>query len=260
MMPWIQVYSNLPEHPKIYRLTEALELEENYEALGIVVALWLWAAKNAPEGDLTAYPRRALKDAVGWNGAPEELARGLLAAGFLEEDPEGGLHIHDWEDHAVMLMELMERSRLKNRERVRRHRRNHAISAAQEAEGTETGQTGELLPQALGSALPDLEWEYVFREFTGLDRWSDRDKEKLRMFYEDMGAARCREAIDLGRQRQRAHWPYIRGILENWHNRTGPIDEDRSEERNRLLAEKAVEELRRKEIHYGLEAGSTEEA
>lgn len=67
MTPWIQIYSNLPEHPKIYQLADTLETG-NCEAVGVVVSLWLWAAKNAPDGDLSRFPVRALGDAVGWRG------------------------------------------------------------------------------------------------------------------------------------------------------------------------------------------------
>ena len=45
MLPWIQVYSNLADHPKIYALVDRMKLRRNSEAVGIVVSLWLWAAK-----------------------------------------------------------------------------------------------------------------------------------------------------------------------------------------------------------------------
>ena len=56
MLPWIQVYSNLADHPKIYALVDRMKLRRNSEAGGIVVSLWLWAAKNAPDGDLSGFP------------------------------------------------------------------------------------------------------------------------------------------------------------------------------------------------------------
>ena len=75
MLPWIQVYSNLAEHPKIYALVDRLGLRRNYEAVGIVVSLWLWAAKNAPNGDLSGFPERAIAAAIGVNGKKEKVRR-----------------------------------------------------------------------------------------------------------------------------------------------------------------------------------------
>ena len=120
MTPWIQIYSNLPEHPKIYQLADTLETG-NCEAVGVVVSLWLWAAKNAPDGDLSRFPVRALGDAVGWRGDTKRLYQSLVACGFIDEDGEN-TRLHDWEEYAVRLMEINERKKQQEYERIRRHR------------------------------------------------------------------------------------------------------------------------------------------
>ena len=120
MTPWIQIYSNLPEHPKIYQLADTLEAS-NYEAVGVVVSLWLWAAKNAPDGDLSRFPVRALGDAVGWREDTKRLYQALVSCGFIDEDGEN-TRLHDWEEYAVRLMEINERKKQQEYERIRRHR------------------------------------------------------------------------------------------------------------------------------------------
>ena len=120
MTPWIQIYSNLPEHPKIYQLADTLETG-NCEAVGVVVSLWLWAAKNAPDGDLSRFPVRALGDAVGWRGDTKRLYQSLVACGFIDEDGEN-TRLHDWEEYAVRLMEINDRKKKQELERYRRYR------------------------------------------------------------------------------------------------------------------------------------------
>lgn len=120
MIPWIQVYSNLRTHPKTYRLAELLRLKNNYEAVGLVVCLWLWASNNAPNGDLVQYPPSAIAEGIGWRKSPKSLVDGLQEAGWLDKDP---LRVHDWEEYAVLLMESLERQKQKTRERVQKHRK-----------------------------------------------------------------------------------------------------------------------------------------
>ena len=90
MLPWIQVYSNLADHPKIYALVDRMKLRRNSEAVGIVVSLWLWAAKNAPDGDLSGFPERAIADAVGYSSSyAGKLCQLLVETRWLDETENG---------------------------------------------------------------------------------------------------------------------------------------------------------------------------
>lgn len=122
MTPWIQVYSNLPSHRKTCKLRDFLGLKANYEAVGLVVCLWSWAAVNSPKGDLTGYSARDLAEAANFRKAPQKLTDGLIEAGFLDISDDGHLTIHDWEEHAALLMDSIEQQKKNTRERVRRHR------------------------------------------------------------------------------------------------------------------------------------------
>ncbi len=123
MIPWIQIYSNLPTHPKTARLADELGLTSaavspNVLAVGILVSLWTWAIQNAYNGDLSKCSPRLIADACRWRKRPEALIKGLLAAGFLDED----MKLHDWEEYSVLLMESEDNKREKTKERVRKYR------------------------------------------------------------------------------------------------------------------------------------------
>lgn len=136
MPPWIQVYSNLSTHPKVCRLRDALGLKNNYEAVGLVVCLWLWAAVNASTGSLNGYADRDIADACGWRKPPKKLVCALADVGFLDRGEEGVLTIHDWDEHAALLQASLDRQKEKTAERVRRHRERKRKEAQQP--GTET--------------------------------------------------------------------------------------------------------------------------
>ncbi len=124
-MAWIQVDDTLPTHNKIYDLMDTLHLR-HAQAVGTVVLLWLWAASNAPDGDVTPYKPRAIAEAVRWGKSPQALYDALLAVRFLERDGDR-IRIRNWETRAAMLMDSVERKKKQNCERVKRYReRNKA--------------------------------------------------------------------------------------------------------------------------------------
>ena len=129
MIPWIQVYSNLPQHPKTTKLADELgltsaALDPNVLAVGLVVSLWTWAIQNAHNGDLSGCSPRAIAGACQWKKKPEALVKALQAAGFLDES----MKLHDWDDYTVMYQDLQEDSKIKHRERQRRYRERQKAS------------------------------------------------------------------------------------------------------------------------------------
>ena len=131
MIPWIQVYSNLPQHPKTTKLADELgltsaALNPNVLAVGLLVSLWAWAIQNAHNGDLSGCSSRAIAEACLWKKKPETLVKALQSAGFLDKD----MKLHDWEEYACLLMEQEENRRAKTRDRVKRYRDKKAAEAA----------------------------------------------------------------------------------------------------------------------------------
>lgn len=123
MIPWIQVYSNLIKHPKTYALADELKLTSkdtspNAVAAGMMLSLWLWAAQNAPNGDLSKCSTRAIAEAAEYKKKSEAFVDALIKVRFLDPDKK----LHDWDEHASMLMDSIELSRENNAKRQQRYR------------------------------------------------------------------------------------------------------------------------------------------
>lgn len=108
-------------HRKTCKLRDSLGLKANYEAVGLVTCFWSWAAANAVDGDITGYSSRDIADAVGYKKASSKLLGALIEAGFVDCG-ESVTTIHDWEEHAALLMESNEQQKKNTRERVKRYR------------------------------------------------------------------------------------------------------------------------------------------
>lgn len=128
MVPWIQVYSNILTHDKTYALAEQLKIP-NYGAVGLMVSLWSWAAINAPDGDITAYPKRAIADAAGWSRGADKFYQVLLSVRLIEQLEDGRTVIRNWERYASLLMDMMDEQKKKTTERVRKHRQKKTGSS-----------------------------------------------------------------------------------------------------------------------------------
>lgn len=137
MIPWIQVYSNILTHDKTYSLAEELKIP-NYAAVGIMVSLWAWASINATDGDISNYPPRAIAEATGWQKKPKDFYDILLRIRLIEKTEDGRTVIRNWENYALLLMDLMDSQKKKTNERVKRHRERKRQKEAQKEAEAET--------------------------------------------------------------------------------------------------------------------------
>jgi len=93
------------EHPKTVMLQMLLGCSR-LEAVGILEALFHWAAKYARRGDIGRYPNAVIAEGLYWRGDPDALVSALIEArgegkhGWIEEHPTMRLVVHDWHDHA----------------------------------------------------------------------------------------------------------------------------------------------------------------
>lgn len=232
MVPWIQVYSNLPEHPKIYALVDRLGLRRNYEAVGIVVSLWLWAVKNAPDGDLSGFPERAIAAAVGAGGKKEkELCKALADTGWLDLDENGALWIHNWSRYAGRLMEIMAKNRSQTKVRSQRYREKHLITKEKLNLESETSRVTHALTgqdrtehNRKESVCPPLasssSWskKSLFELCQPVCTLSETALEELLELSAGMEEAVLRRALDIAQDSGKPMWGYIRGILKNWQS------------------------------------------
>ncbi len=110
----IQSCISLTTTPRMYRLADALKLprnklSSNVAATTMMAGLWLWAAKNAPDGNLTDCPLQAIADASNWCGKPETFFNALLSSGWVDE-ADGEYCLHNWEEYKWPFIELAGKS------------------------------------------------------------------------------------------------------------------------------------------------------
>lgn len=148
MIPWIQVYSNLIRHPKTTALADELGIKPgdatpNAVAAGMLLALWLWAAQNATDGDLSRCSDRAIAEAAEYKKKPSAFVSALLNTKWLDEDKK----LHDWEQYASLLQDSMDRQKANTADRVRRLRdRRKQQKAMEEAQGGNEDVTPDVAP------------------------------------------------------------------------------------------------------------------
>ena len=93
-------------HLKTEALVKALGLRK-YEAIGILECLFQFAQSSAKEGNIGKYSNLQIALAMGWVDGDvdkglddaDRLIDALLTCGFLDNDPDHRLIIHDWEEH-----------------------------------------------------------------------------------------------------------------------------------------------------------------
>lgn len=130
MIPWIQVYSNLVRHPKVTDLADELGLSgshasPNAVAVGMLVSLWLWAAQNATDGDLSKCSDRAIAEAAEYRKKPAALVAALIKTRWLDEDRR----LHDWEEYAALLHDIQARNKENTKNRVQRYRERKKLKS-----------------------------------------------------------------------------------------------------------------------------------
>ncbi len=226
MLPWIQVYSNLPEHPKIYALVDRLKLRRNSEAVGIVVSLWLWAAKNAPDGDLSGFPDRAIAAALGfYRGRGTELCQALAETGWLDVNENGGYSIHNWTQYAGRLMEIVKRNREEWKIRSRRYREKTLVlqeknKLESEASRVTHAQTGQDITEHNHNSLSESSSSWTKEKLSSLFSprlaLSPSAMEELLSLTDGMEEAVVRRALDIAQDNGKLVWGYVKGILKNW--------------------------------------------
>ena len=90
----IRLSVGLPTHPKTKKLRKLL----GNEAAWALVCLFVFAAQNKPDGDLSGMDVEDIEIAVDWEGEDGAFVAALVKVGFLNGE-EGSYKIHDWAEH-----------------------------------------------------------------------------------------------------------------------------------------------------------------
>lgn len=86
------------EHPKTLELADKLGVELP-TAVGYLEFLWAFVGKLTPTGAVGKYSNAVIADKARWRGKPAVFVQALIDTGFLDEDTEHRLLVHDWSEH-----------------------------------------------------------------------------------------------------------------------------------------------------------------
>lgn len=89
-----RISTAFPHHPKTKKLRRRLGDSGPLACM----YLFLWAAANRSDGDLSGMSDEDIELAVDWQGGAGEFVAEMAAVGFLDGD-EGSRRIHDWAKH-----------------------------------------------------------------------------------------------------------------------------------------------------------------
>ena len=106
-MAWIEVHTNLPDHPKVLRAAKALKLDSD-ALVGKLIRLWTWAVDNRSDGRIQDWDDDVVANIMRYKGKPERLFEVLVEVRLLDPVEDGGYAIHDWYEHIGGLIEQRE--------------------------------------------------------------------------------------------------------------------------------------------------------
>jgi hypothetical protein len=115
-LPWIELHTTLPTHPKSLRLARLLGKRM---AWAHMAQLWLWCADHCQDGRFAAEDVDVLESAAGWEGERGAFAMAAVKAGFLEDDG-GDFVARSWVERAAAHLAKRERDSARQRERYAR--------------------------------------------------------------------------------------------------------------------------------------------
>ena len=87
-----------PDTVKMKKLKMRLKLP-HWQCVGLLEALWLFTARNAPDGDIGRHTNEDIAACLEWTNDPDQLILTLVELHWLDEHPDHRLVVHDWADH-----------------------------------------------------------------------------------------------------------------------------------------------------------------
>lgn len=123
-------------HPKTIRLLR----QTGAEGVLCLQRIWLWAAQNKADGDLSGFNDEDLEIVAGWTGASGVLVGALAGLRFLDGDA-GGYRLHDWAEHQAYAAGESRRI-----ERARKAAKSRWDNADSHASGHADSHAGSIAP------------------------------------------------------------------------------------------------------------------
>jgi len=128
-VPWIRLYTSWPRHRKTMALRRMLGTAEP------ILALWCWAAENAPDGNLGRMTPDEIEFAAEWRGERSKCFDAMLAVGYVDISANGEHVLHEWTDGSGAGVAAYLRRTEKQRDLMRKVRAN--------ASGSRSGSRSE---------------------------------------------------------------------------------------------------------------------
>ncbi len=72
----------------------------HFAAVGLLESLWMFTAKNSPQGDIGKHSNEDIACMIEWDRDPDELIDNLVKYQWFDAHPEHRLTVHDWSEHA----------------------------------------------------------------------------------------------------------------------------------------------------------------
>lgn len=146
-LPWIKLYTSLPDHPKSDLLSVALGVDRAWTH---VVELWLWVARMRPNGHIGNLPPELVAKRAGWSGDAAQFLNALQSSGFLDEHGQ----LHGWSDaqsaHAEKLQRDADRARVRRGSVARRSRDELRTSHGRRTDGAVSSRDGRAVEERRG--------------------------------------------------------------------------------------------------------------
>lgn len=86
-------------HPKTKELAFTLEIPLPH-AIGLLELLWAFVAQQTPQGNIGKWSNQVIAGEAGWQDDADRFVDALISVGFLDENEDHRLLVHDWSDHA----------------------------------------------------------------------------------------------------------------------------------------------------------------
>ena len=129
---YVPLHQGIWSSPKFRRTVRALGVRP-VELMGHLAALWHHCLQHCPDGTLDGYEDEDVADAAMWDEDPGELVAVLVAKGWLDEDDESGLSVHDWNEYAGRGLNLRKRERERKREQRSRRRKGQSADVPRQS-------------------------------------------------------------------------------------------------------------------------------
>lgn len=85
-------------HTKMKRLCRRLDIPQ-WQGVGLLESIWHLTARETPRGDIGKLSDEDIALAIDFRGDETAIIEALVAAGWLDRDPDERLIVHDWPEH-----------------------------------------------------------------------------------------------------------------------------------------------------------------